>query len=108
VLSIASGLDGHVEAMSLTNGVRLGGYQIIAPLGTGGMGEVYRARDTGLKRESRLKYCPTCSPATVPMRSCNAESEYMESEYVGGEAKCWYSIVAEPEPVIIREPTRGS
>jgi hypothetical protein len=65
VLSIASGLDGHVEAMSLTNGVRLGGYQIIAPLGTGGMGEVYRARDTRLKRESRLKYCPTCSPATA-------------------------------------------
>ena len=37
--------------MSLSVGTRLGPYEIIAPLGAGGMGEVYRARDTKLNRD---------------------------------------------------------
>jgi len=41
--------------MRLTSGSRLGAYEIIAPLGAGGMGEVYRARDTKLKREVAIK-----------------------------------------------------
>lgn len=41
--------------MLLTSGARLGPYEIIAPIGAGGMGEVYRARDPRLGREVAIK-----------------------------------------------------
>jgi serine/threonine protein kinase len=44
--------------MALTSGTKLGPYEIVSPLGAGGMGEVYRSRDPRLKREVAIKVLP--------------------------------------------------
>ncbi|HYT31120.1 MAG TPA: serine/threonine-protein kinase, partial [Thermoanaerobaculia bacterium] len=54
--------------MTLAEGSQLGPYQILAPVGTGGMGEVYRARDTRLDRIVAIKVLPAHLSANEEVR----------------------------------------
>ena len=60
--------------MTIAAGTRLGAYEILAPLGAGGMGEVYRARDTRLSRELAIKVLPE-EVAGHPLRLKRFERE---------------------------------
>ncbi len=54
--------------MPITPGTRLGPYEVLAPIGAGGMGEVYRARDTRLDRTVAIKILPARLAATPEVR----------------------------------------
>ena len=60
--------------MALTSGTKLGPYEIQSPLGAGGMGEVYRARDPRLGREVAIKVLPA-SLSAEPVRLQRFEQE---------------------------------
>src|ERR1700681_2783092 len=60
--------------MPLTPGSRLGPYEILAPIGAGGMGEVWRARDPRLGRDVAIKVLPL-SFSTDPDRLRRFEQE---------------------------------
>src|SRR6202040_1440181 len=60
--------------MPLSVGTRLGPYEILAPIGAGGMGEVYKARDTKLDREVAIKVLPAAL-ARDPERLARFERE---------------------------------
>ena len=59
--------------MTLTSGEKLGPYEILSPLGAGGMGEVYRARDTRLDRDVAIKVLPESFASRSPT-ACGASS----------------------------------
>src|ERR1700682_4014135 len=61
--------------MSLAAGSRLGPYEVLGPLGAGGMGEVYRARDTRLGREVAIKVLPAeVSAGAERLKRCEREA----------------------------------
>src|SRR6266581_2508452 len=60
--------------MTLAVGSRLGPYEILSPLGAGGMGEVWKARDTRLGREVAIKVLPA-EVASDPSRLKRFEKE---------------------------------
>jgi eukaryotic-like serine/threonine-protein kinase len=67
-------LAGKAEEMNLGAGTKLGPYEIQSPLGAGGMGEVYRAKDTRLERTVAIKILPAQFSAD-PVRKQRFERE---------------------------------
>ena len=54
--------------MALAPGLRLGPYELVSPIGAGGMGEVYRARESGLGRSVAIKVLPPALAADAQLR----------------------------------------
>ena len=61
--------------MALDSGTRLGPYEILAPLGAGGMGEVYRARDTRLDRLVAVKVLQADATSTRSLERFEREAK---------------------------------
>ena len=57
-MAVASPVQSVHRSVALSSGTRLGPYEVLAPLGAGGMGEVYRARDSKLERDVAIKVLP--------------------------------------------------
>src|SRR5437870_5416021 len=72
--SLAQRILNHPQLMALASGSRIGPYEVLAPLGAGGMGEVYRARDTRLNRVVAIKALPDLF-AEDPERGARLERE---------------------------------
>ena len=54
--------------MTLAAGTKLGPYEILAPIGAGGMGEVYKAKDTRLGRDVAVKVLPATLSSSAELR----------------------------------------
>ena len=76
--------------MSLTTGARLGPYEIESAIGAGGMGEVYRARDTRLGRLVALKILPGGAAADPTFR----ERFHREARPISRAPTRWASSTA--------------
>src|SRR4029079_926833 len=59
----------HIRTMAIVPGTRLGPYEVVGPLGAGGMGEVYAARDTRLDRPVAVKVLPASVSTDPQFRS---------------------------------------
>ena len=68
-----------LRLMALTAGTRLGPYEIVAALGAGGMGEVYRATDTTLKRQVAIKVIPALLADPERLARLQREAEVLAS-----------------------------
>ena len=95
--------------MSLDPGIRLGAYEVLAKLGEGGMGEVYRARDTKLDRDVALKVLPR-SVAEDPDRLARFEREAKVLASLNHPNVCTVHDTGEYDgrPFIVMEVVHGS
>jgi serine/threonine protein kinase len=73
--------------MTLAAGSRLGPYEILSPLGAGGMGEVYKARDTRLERTVAVKVLPPHLSSSADVRQRFEREAKMISTTSGERAR---------------------
>src|SRR6188508_378765 len=92
----------------LTPGTRLGPYEIVSSLGAGGMGEVYRARDTELKREVAIKILPADVTADADrLARFQREAEILASLNHQNIAHVFGMASGDPATESGRAPVRG-
>src|SRR2546429_6634669 len=86
--------------MALICGTKLGPYEILSPLGAGGMGEVYRARDTRLDRDVAVKVLPAnlSSDPNLHQRLDREAKAVYTSAVRGPVQACGYGCTHKPFP----------
>jgi serine/threonine protein kinase len=94
--------------MTLATGMKLGSYEIVAPLGAGGMGEVYRAHDTKLGREVAIKILPEAFSRDVErLARFQREAQVLASLNHPHIAAIYNLVDREPSPFLILELVEG-
>ncbi len=95
--------------MSLAPGTRIGPYTVIGPLGAGGMGEVFRARDARLKRDVALKVLPPSAAGDADRRSrFEREAQVLASLNHPNIAHIFGVEMHGDAPVIVMELVEGA
>jgi serine/threonine protein kinase/Tol biopolymer transport system component len=92
--------------MALEPGTRLGPYEILALLGAGGMGEVYRARDTRLDRLVAIKVLPAESTSSQGLERFGREAKALAAHNHPGICSI-YDVGASPVPFLVMELLDG-
>src|SRR6266498_4115700 len=94
--------------MPLAAGARLGPYEIAAPLGAGGMGEVYRARDTRLGRDVAIKVLPDALAGDAErLARFDREARLLASMSHAGIAAIYGLEDAGGRPALVMEVVEG-
>src|SRR5471030_3167335 len=94
--------------MSLRTGARVGPYEVVSPLGAGGMGEVFRAHDVRLKRDVALKVLPISAVSDPDRRSrFDREAQVLASLNHPNIAQVFGVEDADGAPVIVMELVEG-
>ena len=92
--------------MPLDASTRLGPYEILGPLGAGGMGEVYRARDTRLDRLVAVKVLPADSASAMALERFGREAKAIAALNHPGICAV-YDVGTEPVPFLVMELLEG-
>src|SRR6188474_588607 len=92
--------------MALDSGTRLGPYEILAPLGAGGMGEVYRARDTRLDRLVAVKVLSANATSAQALERFEREAKAIAALNHPGICTI-YDVGTSPVPFLVMELLDG-
>src|SRR3990172_1156011 len=94
--------------MSLGPGRRLGPYEVLSPLGAGGMGQVWRARDTRLGRDVALKALPDDLAGSAERRSRFDQEARLLAALSHPSIAALYDVLEfEGAPILVMEVVEG-
>ena len=93
--------------MPQTPGTRFGPYEVVAPVGAGGMGEVYRARDTRLGRDVAIKILPATLASDPQFRDRFEREARSISQLTHPHICTLYDVGEEPAPYLVMELLEG-